>query len=193
MSKRLAENECNTNCSCNLARNVEYKHSQKIKLRNELKLKAMRENVDLTSNGIVNCNDYLKRLLKKSNSGQKTAKKMSQIQKLQLKRIQKLSNVSTSTKLENVKFEKLHVKKRSAKLRTHSTSGRKDYVDLKRKTIATFAKNEIIVDGKAKMGSAAEKQPAYFKSENLFSLNSYFQNTGLNKFNQLGQLQVWYV
>ena len=134
---------------------------------------------------INNCDGYLKNFLKKS--AIKT-KKLNDIQKLQMKkRMQNLNNVSTSTKKENTI---VNVEKKAYKQQRDSRDNLKKMDDFKRKTKTEFSKRVKLES--AAIATAVTHLPIQ-NSQNVINFNNYFPSSCLNKFNQLGQLQVWFV
>ena len=145
---------------------------------------------NVTSSEIVNCNGYLKSLLKKSSSGK--SRKLGELQKIQLKkRMQKLNNVSTSTKKEYA--EKRVSKKQREKNYDTENNNLKRGEDLKRKAKSEFSKRVKLETAAVAALATAAHLPVPNGSESVLGFNSYFPNACLNKFNQLGQLQVWFV
>jgi hypothetical protein len=113
--------------------------------------------------------------------------------KIQMKkRMQKMNNISTSTKKENttVNVEK-KISKKQHKC-CYDFENVKKLDELKRKAKTHFVKR-IKLESAAAVAALATHLPMQSVSENVFSFNSYFPNSCLNKFNQLGQLQVWFV
>ena len=128
--------------------------------------------------------DYLANYIRKSSSSDRE-------KKIQMKkRMQKMNNISTSTKKENttVNVEK-KISKKQHKC-CYDFENVKKIVELKRKAKTHFVKR-IKLESAAAVAALASHLPMQNVSENVFS--NYFPNSCLNKFNQLGQLQVWFV
>jgi hypothetical protein len=160
------------------------KHANTDRLRMYKNVEIIPGNV--TSSELVDCNSYLKNFIKKSSSGR--------AKKIQMKkRMQKLNNVSTSTKKENT-IVSVEVKKVTRKQHKNyfEYENTKKVDDLKRKTKTEFVKR-IKLESAAAVAALTTHLPMQNVSENVLGFNNYFPNSCLNKFNQLGQLQVWFV
>jgi len=131
-------------------------------------------------------NTYLKNVLKKSNKISRRS--MNEINKIQVKRLRSNNlNVSTSTKkvylTENVKTTTTTTSTSTGSRRSKSMKKQLEYPCL-------FSEpSEQIKSKKLKLDLDVHLQ----NNDPFDNFNNYYQNTCLNKFNQLGQLQVWYV
>ena len=161
---------------------------------------------DVTSAELLNCNGYIKHFIKKQANGicsskvapQKCMKAHQQapvklsttetyLRKLKNEFCNDLNNISTSTKKQSTCDLAL------IKTKPKKTSKRKSVNA--RLTHANTNKRQALIGKPVSL----KNMPFSFLDDNQNRLvqlnagNGYFQSACLNKFNQLGQFQVWYV
>ena len=199
----LAKEQCGLACDCytsvSLSRQVTKQSYTEKPIRMQSASRRVHKNFDILQSNVTaseivpNCNGYLKNLLKKSASS-KAKKLSSDVQKMQAKkRMQKLNNVSTSTKKENTIVNLGEEKKKAShhKKRHVSRDNVRKIEEFKRKTNVEYGKRAKLETMMA-VASSHIRQPMQ-NAESVINFNNYFPSSCLNKFNQLGQLQVWFV
>jgi hypothetical protein len=152
-----------------------------------LKQQLIRGHQAVKSAESLHFNAYLKNVLKKSNKISKRS--MNEINKIQVKRLRSNNlNVSTSTKkvylTENVKT--------TTTTTTSTSTDSRRAKSMKKHIEYPCLFNEPVEQTKSK--KLRLDLDIHLQNNDPFdNLNNFYQNTCLNKFNQLGQLQVWYV
>jgi hypothetical protein len=92
------------------------------------------------------------------------------------------------------KLHKVESERRRTKLHDLTTSTKKLSVSFKRSIKKSIKQENVVLSIKkssSRKASLFGSEASSLKQTNQF--NNYFHNDGLNKFYQLGQLQVWYV
>jgi hypothetical protein len=166
----------------NKIKKIKLSNNKDIKLQpihnhnNKKLVKKIAVDCDVTSTELLNCNNYLKHLIKKQAHGfcsgvhsNKQAKiKVSNLKKLKHQFKIDINNVSTSTK----KMSESDLFNTKVKRRKSSSSS------------SSNKQKHMINDDLRK----------HLNHHDMINLNNnYFQSGCLNKFNQFGQFQVWYV
>lgn len=165
----------------NKMKKIKLTNNRDIKLQpshnNQKKLvKKIAVDCDVTSAELLNCNNYLKHLIKKQAHGICSGAHSTKPNKIKITNLKKLkhqfktdiNNVSTSTKKMSESDLFNRVKRRKSSSSSSSSNKQKHMIndDLRK----------------------------HLNHHDMINLNNnYFQSGCLNKFNQFGQFQVWYV